>query len=119
MTVWDGERLQGEPPDSERVDEISREIQPFLHGLHPGEQGAILADLLAIWLKENPGARIRLLGVGTSHLNESDQLDLFNTPKPQTATPQTTTSTLDDTLDAIRKKFGAQALTRAGNLDDH
>ncbi len=79
----------------------------------------VARDLLAIWLKENPGARIRLLGVGTSHLNESDQLDLFNTPKPQTATPQTTTSTLDDTLDAIRKKFGAQALTRAGNLDDH
>jgi hypothetical protein len=54
MTVWDGERLQGEPPDSERVDERSREIQPFLHGLHPGEQGAILADLLAIWLSGHP-----------------------------------------------------------------
>lgn len=50
MTVWDQERLLAETPDSERVDAISKQMQPFLHGLHPGEQGAILADLLAIWL---------------------------------------------------------------------
>lgn len=52
--TWDEARLLSTPPDSERVDHISREMQPYLHGLHPGEQGAILADLLAIWLSGHP-----------------------------------------------------------------
>ena len=54
MTVWDRERMEAQPPDSERVDQISKEMQPFLYGLHPGEQGAILADLLAVWLAGHP-----------------------------------------------------------------
>jgi hypothetical protein len=51
---WDRERLLATPPDSERVDAISHQMQPYLAGLHPGEQGAILADLLAIWLAGYP-----------------------------------------------------------------
>ena len=68
--------------------------------------------LLTAWLAENPGAKVRLLGVGVSQLAESDQLDLFTAPTPNATTP------LDTTLDAIRQKFGPRALTRAGDLDD-
>jgi len=77
---------------------------------------SVARALLTTWLAENPGAKVRLLGVGVSQLSESDQLDLFNAPAAagaaKTATP------LDATLDAIRQKFGPKALTRAGNLDD-
>lgn len=87
-----------------------RRIAPATH-----ETRAIVAvarDLLATWLRENPGARIRLLGVGVSHLSEADQLDLFrSTPSTRSASP------LDEALDAIRQKFGKHALTRAGNLE--
>lgn len=72
----------------------------------------VATTLLTAWLAENPGARIRLLGVGVSQLAESDQLDLFATPTANAATP------LDTALDAIRQKFGPRALTRAGDLDD-
>jgi DNA polymerase IV len=72
----------------------------------------VATALLTTWLAENPGAKIRLLGVGVSQLAESDQLDLFDAPTPNAATP------LDTTLDAIRQKFGPRALTRAGDLDD-
>jgi len=70
------------------------------------------SGLLTAWLAENPGAKIRLLGVGVSQLAESDQLDLFAAPTPNAVTP------LDTALDAIRQKFGPKALTRAGDLDD-
>jgi DNA polymerase-4 len=70
------------------------------------------STLLTAWLSKNPGAKIRLLGVGVSELAQSDQLDLFTTPTANAATP------LDTALDAIRQKFGPKALTRAGDLDD-
>jgi DNA polymerase-4 len=87
---------------------------------------AIARDLLTTWLAKNPGTRIRLLGVGVSHLSESDQLDLFQpatahapaSASPPKATPPNTSSALDTALDAIRRRFGASALTRAGNLED-
>ena len=72
----------------------------------------VASALLTAWLSENPGAKIRLLGVGVSQLAESDQLDLFTAATANAATP------LDTTLDAIRQKFGPKALTRAGDLDD-
>jgi DNA polymerase-4 len=37
----------------------------------------VARDLLADWLRENPKARLRLLGVGVSHLTPADQLALF------------------------------------------
>jgi DNA polymerase IV len=73
---------------------------------------SVARSLLATWLKENPGEKVRLLGVGVSQLAESDQMDLFSAPAPNAASP------LDTALDAIREKFGPKALTRAGNLDD-
>ncbi|MBX5460494.1 MAG: DNA polymerase IV [Steroidobacteraceae bacterium] len=74
--------------------------------------GSVARELLALWLAGNPGVRIRLLGVGVTHLSDADQLDLFRSGPPRAA------SALDGTLDAIRQKFGARALTRAGNLED-
>ena len=67
-------------------------------------------DLLDTWLKENPGAKLRLLGVGVSDLAPAEQLDLFDAAQPAEATR------LDATLDAIRGKFGGTALQRASNL---
>ncbi|HEV7717288.1 MAG TPA: DNA polymerase IV [Steroidobacteraceae bacterium] len=72
----------------------------------------VARDLLTGWLAEFPRSKIRLLGVGVSSLAEADQLDLFHAPAPNAASP------LDETLDAIRAKFGKQALVRAGNLED-
>ena len=72
----------------------------------------VARELLSAWLTENPGAKMRLLGVGVSQLAEADQLDLFTRAAPNAASP------LDTTLDAIRSKFGPDALTRAGNLED-
>jgi DNA polymerase IV len=90
---------------------------------------SVARQLLSTWLAENPGARIRLLGVGVSHLSEADQLDLFQAGSPHAAspssagagapsTPTAATSALDGALDAIRRRFGAGALTRAGSLED-
>jgi len=48
----------------------------------------VAQELLAGWLNEQPRARLRLLGVGVSHLTLADQLELFqppgacNTPAP-------------------------------------
>ncbi len=36
----------------------------------------VTAELLDTWLAENPGARLRLLGVGVSELSPATQLNL-------------------------------------------
>ena len=61
----------------------------------------------AVW----SGARIRLLGVGVSSLEEAAQLDLFTRPNAER---------LDRTMDALRARFGAGAIRRgaAGDLRD-
>jgi DNA polymerase IV len=56
----------------------------------PKTIGNVARDLLAAWLNENPKARLRLLGVGVSHLTPADQLTLFTPPTPaslDSATP--------------------------------
>ncbi|MEP7313841.1 MAG: DNA polymerase IV [Pseudomonadota bacterium] len=74
---------------------------------------AIAAAAVALfdtWLREHPGARLRLLGVGGSDLAPAAQPDLFapaEAPSDQR---------LDATLDQIRNRFGTSALVRAGNL---
>jgi len=73
---------------------------------------SVARELLLAWLGRNPGARIRLLGVGVSDLSEVDQLDLFD------AATARVPSRLDTALDAIRQKFGTGALRRAGSLED-
>jgi len=72
-------------------------------------EGAL--TLLEQWLKEHPGARLRLLGVGVGDLTEdTPQPDLFaSLPAPGDAR-------LDAALDRIRERFGSDAVQRAGLL---
>ena len=52
------------------------------------------------------GTPVRLLGVGVSALNDASQMDLFAVP---------TQSRLDHTLDALRTRFGRDAIHRGGS----
>jgi len=84
--------------------------------LHPPANGTDILyeaakNLLADWLNEHPGAKIRLLGVGGSELGRLDQADLF---APQSGV---TGSALDQTVDRIRDRFGDISLGRARSLD--
>jgi len=67
--------------------------------------------LLRSWLAKNPGARIRLLGVGGSNLAPAGQDDLF---AGQDAAPGTE---VDRTVDEIRGRFGSAAVSRARTLE--
>ena len=82
--------------------------------IHPAVNGtdsifAVARDLLGTWLNSNPGARIRLLGVGGSDLAPAEQPDLF--------ADTDSTSAIDETVDRIRDRFGADVLGRARTLD--
>jgi len=67
--------------------------------------------LLADWLADRPGARIRLLGVGGSGLVKDAQPDLF---APQLDAGGTQ---LDQAVDEIRDRFGKLSVGRARTLD--
>ena len=70
---------------------------------------AIARDLLEKWFDQNPGARIRLLGVGGARLTPAGQGDLF-------AETSAAAAPVDKTVDAIRDKFGNAAVGRASTL---
>ena len=70
---------------------------------------AVARDLLHTWLAQNPGARIRLLGVGGSKLSPARQPDLFGSVEAQAG--------VDRTVDEIRDRFGSAALGRARTLE--
>ena len=67
-------------------------------------------ELLRTWLADHAGARIRLLGVGTSRLAPAIQPDLFPGDHTGPAPP------VDGTLSAIRERFGDAAVSRARTL---
>lgn len=69
---------------------------------------AVACHLLREWLAANPGAKVRLLGVGGSQLSKADQGDLFADPDNDTG--------VDRTVDEIRGRFGRDALGRARTL---
>jgi len=71
----------------------------------------VAKELLAEWLADHAGARIRLLGVGGANLGGADQLDLFAPPTVAAGTA------LDQTVDQIRERFGNLSLSRARSLD--
>jgi DNA polymerase-4 len=85
-----------------------RALTPVTHDSRVIAQ--LAQQLLAAWLAEHHGARIRLLGVGVSELAAAAQLDLFAATQAAEATP------LDAALDAIRGRFGGAALRRASSL---
>ena len=69
--------------------------------------------LLSAWLAGNPGARIRLLGVGCSKLAPAEQGDLFAGGDCVSGSP------VDLAVDEIRDRFGSDSVTRARTLDRH
>lgn len=68
-------------------------------------------ELLATWLSRNPGARVRLLGIGCSGLAPAEQGDLF------AGDAHSDVGVVDRTVDEIRDRFGSASLTRARTLD--
>lgn len=84
-----------------------RKLQPPANGTDPIY--AVARDLLGTWLARNPGARIRLLGVGGSDLAPAMQPDLFGAGEAE--------AVIDKTVDQIRDRFGSDVLGRARTLD--
>ena len=80
--------------------------------LPPTQETAVICgvaqNLLKDWLRSQPGAAVRLLGVGVGELQIQRQADLF----AGVAQP----SRLDATVDGIRERFGKSLLTRASLL---
>ena len=70
----------------------------------------VARELLNDWLQANPGARIRLLGVGSGKLSPAEQPDLFDsgTDGPSRG--------IDKVADAVRDRFGSTAVRRAGSM---
>jgi DNA polymerase-4 len=68
------------------------------------------AALLDDWLREQPRAALRLLGVGARDLTLAPQLDLFAMPESQK------NQDLDAALDDIRAKFGKGAVSRGSSI---
>jgi DNA polymerase-4 len=71
--------------------------------------GRIANELLTRWLTENPGQKLRLLGVVLSDLSVATQLGLFEDTPPHT-------SRLDAALDEARARFGTRALRRGNTI---
>ncbi len=88
-----------------------RSIRPPANGT---DQIFVVArELLHAWLADNPGAKIRLLGVGGSNLTPAAQPDLFAADNAKNP------SVVDETVDEIREKFGSLSVGRARILDRH
>ncbi len=68
------------------------------------------AKLLDEWLREQPRAAVRLLGVGATDLTSTPQLELFTAPEASR------NQHLDTALDDIRAKFGKDAVARGSSL---
>ena len=84
-----------------------RKVRPPANGTD--QIYAVARDLLGTWLGRNPGARIRLLGVGGSDLAPAEQPDLFASGETKTI--------MDKTVDEIRDRFGSDVVGRARTLD--
>jgi DNA polymerase IV len=68
-------------------------------------------ELLRAWLDDNPGARVRLLGVGGTRLVPAGQQELF------AADGDAAAGRVDRTVDEIRGRFGTGSVRRARSLD--
>jgi DNA polymerase-4 len=78
----------------------------------PTQETSVIArmaqSLLQEWLRVQPNAAVRLLGVGVGNLQTLRQGDLFAASQQE--------SRLDATIDGIRDRFGSTLLTRASLL---
>jgi DNA polymerase-4 len=86
-----------------------RSVKPPANGTD--QLYAVARGLLKAWLARNPGAKIRLLGVGGSNLAAAEQPDLFAAGPDQPAAP------IDQAVDEIRGRFGSSFVGRARTLD--
>jgi len=68
------------------------------------------AQLLDEWLREQPRAAVRLLGIGAGDLTSAPQLELFSVPESER------NRQLDAAVDGIRARFGTAALSRGSSL---
>jgi len=84
-----------------------RVVAPATHD--GGTISKVANELLTRWLSENPGEKLRLLGVVLSDLSAASQLDLF-------ADSLTSSSRLDAALDEARTRFGSRALRRGNTI---
>jgi DNA polymerase-4 len=93
--------------------------------LPPTQETAIIAAtaqiLLHEWLRSQPDAAVRLLGVGVGQLTVARQADLFSGPEFAAAergagSRSDQESRLDAAVDGIRERFGCALLTRASLL---
>jgi len=71
----------------------------------------LAGELLQDWLRDQPRAALRLIGVGVSELRSPVQADLFAAPE------STRNRQLDRAVDDIRRRFGSIALQRASTLE--
>jgi DNA polymerase-4 len=88
-----------------------RSVKPPANGTE--QIYAVARELLQTWLANNPGAKVRLLGVGGSNLVPAEQQDLFATDSEQGK------MVVDNTVDEIRDRFGTSSVARARTLDRH
>ncbi len=71
----------------------------------------IARGLLARWLEEHPQRALRLLGVSARDFASDEQQDLFDESRARR-------QRLEAASDAVRERFGAEALHRGVSLDD-
>jgi DNA polymerase-4 len=83
-------------------------IRPATQQTRPLLEAA--TKLLDEWLREQPRAAIRLLGVGATDLTNEQQFELFTAPEAGR------NQHLDAALDDIRAKFGNDAVARGSSL---
>ena len=77
---------------------------------HDGRTIANVAnELMARWLAEHAGAKLRLLGVVLTDLSPASQLSLFEAAAPHS-------TRLDATLDEAQTRFGDRALRRGNTI---
>jgi DNA polymerase-4 len=74
-----------------------------------GTIARIANELLTRWLEENPGEKLRLLGVVLSDLSAASQLNLFEDSLASAGR-------LDAALDEARARFGSRALRRGNTI---
>jgi len=83
-------------------------IRPATRQTRPLLEAA--TKLLDEWLREQPRAAIRLLGVGATDLTNEQQFELFTAPEAGR------NQHLDAALDDIRAKFGSDVISRGSSL---